>query len=67
MITVYPDDFWRDIVHEHDLKSNPRRHHLTKDKYSRQEMQDMCVFCAEYFNWKDNLVYDVRTDSYYKR
>jgi len=52
--------------HEEDKKEHPERHWLTKDSYEKLEAMNMCHYCAEHYEWNKQLVYDARTNTYYK-
>lgn len=55
------------ILHEIDKKYNPERHWLTKDVYTKAEMLDLCIWCADHYDWNKQIEYDARSDSYYKK
>ena len=53
--------------HEADKTSFPERHWLMKDSYGRPEMDEMCTYCAEHYEWDKELDYNVRLDRYFKK
>ena len=57
----------KEQLHEEDKRLFPDRHWLTKDSYSKEEMLNMCIYCAEHYEWKKQLEYDFRTMTYFKK
>lgn len=53
--------------HEWDKKQNPERHRLTKDFYSREDMKEMCLYCAEYYKWNDQFYYNIEHATFYRK
>ncbi len=66
-IVVYPEGYIREQIHYWDMKDNPSRHYLTKDKYSREETRELCPTCSINKEWNKKFEYDARTDTYYVR
>ncbi len=64
---IFIDIGVRDRLHQEDKKYNPDRHYLMKDSYSREEMLDKCHECDDFYKWNEHLIYDARTNRYYKK
>lgn len=66
MIILNYKGYASDLLHDIDLKQNPHRHYLMKEKYSPTEAMDMCHKCCKRQNWNKLFIYDPCTDSYIK-
>ena len=60
-------NIFEESLHEEDKRKHPERHWLMQDSYLRNEILEMCLECADHYEWHKELQYSPRTDRYYKK